>query len=312
MQPSAQLLVLLALLVPHVRTSASNAETERRNAIKPPRLVSKDGSWNIHGLWPGVPHILPDGGLARHLQCLIGNGTVVDIGAGAGQYGAWFGNCSRPRPRWTGYDGAGNVEAISATGPPGAFTRRLNLCDNNSIVGVHDWAMSLEVGEHLPSNCIPNFISLLHQSNRKGIILSWSNNPFGKGHISLRSKPEVAAVLAPLGYYSPTNLSDLIRKTAQMPWLKQNVQIFLRREAAAPEFPQVTRTTFYPNECRMTGEATVVKVWDRKHGRNVSRIRKVPSGQGPTNCAEHEARCSCTETLVRWNEEWLRAQASVQ
>ena len=38
----------------------------------------------------------------------------MDVGAGAGQYGAFFGGCSEDeaRPRYHGYDGAENVKAI--------------------------------------------------------------------------------------------------------------------------------------------------------------------------------------------------------
>ncbi|KAL3927677.1 MAG: hypothetical protein SGPRY_002716 [Prymnesium sp.] len=83
---SAHLLIrLLALHLTHEPSHAS--------------LVSNDGWWNIKGRWPGVPHVAADNGLARHLQCLIGNDSVVDIGAGSGQYGAC--ECGADFGYWT-------------------------------------------------------------------------------------------------------------------------------------------------------------------------------------------------------------------
>eukprot|EP00966_Prymnesium_polylepis_P168812 3903379-Prymnesium_polylepis.1 len=59
-----------------------------------------------------------DMGLARAIQCLVGNGSIVDVGAGAGQYGAFFAACSTPRVQCGGFDGAPTVENLSASGPP--------------------------------------------------------------------------------------------------------------------------------------------------------------------------------------------------
>ena len=177
-------------------------------------LVTSTGAWNISGRWPGHPHVPPDAGVGHSLRCLLGEQSVVDIGAGAGQYGAFFGACSGRRPKWSGFDGALNVEAISATGPPGAFTRHVDLCDANVDVGRHDWAMSLEVAEHLPSHCLPGFIALFNRSARVGVVLSWGQDQRGRGHISPRRPAEVEQLMSAYGWFAAVNLSRAVGMTA--------------------------------------------------------------------------------------------------
>ena len=154
----------------------------------------RDGSWKVDSgvTWPGV-YGLADSGLARAIQCLVGRGTLVDIGAGAGSYGAWLEGCApRERPQWIGYDGNVDVESFTRHGPPGALTRYLNLCDASARakLPMYDWAMSIEVGEHLPATCIPNYLALLNATARYGIVLSWYEQFTRTQHFCTRLHPE--------------------------------------------------------------------------------------------------------------------------
>jgi len=69
--------------------------------------------------------------------------TVVDVGAGIGQYGAVFETYSS-RILWRGYDGAGNVENFT-NGRVKWFDATDVALD--TINGLADWVVSLEIAE---------------------------------------------------------------------------------------------------------------------------------------------------------------------
>lgn len=201
--------------------------------------VQPDGMWKVgsssSAVWPGI-YGMPDTGLARAVQCIVGRGTLLDLGAGAGQYGAFFKSCpAGSRPRWTGFDGNPDIEAFSLKGPPGAWTRPLNLCEAGpdaarSLAGssAYDWVMSVEVGEHLPARCIPRFLGLLNHSARSGLILSWGTDTRGRGHISPKPVAEVQGLVTALGFVLAPWVGSWLRAHAFAPWLQHNPQVYVR------------------------------------------------------------------------------------
>ena len=265
------------------------------------------GVWRLFGPWPGSSHFPVDLGLARTLACLFRNGTVLDLGAGSGMYGAWFESCSEGfRPRWTGFDGAQNVEAFSATGPPGAFTRHLNLChvDNSSSLGLFDWAMSLEVAEHLPWRCIPPYLHLLDRSNRFGIVLAWGQEGGkgrgGKGHISPRSREQVAQIMRTLGYVLATNVTALLRMTARFGWLRKDLACYVRHASPQPAVPLASRSIMYPPRCRANGDtAPTVRLGPDRRSR-VTVWKPTPGGFNDS-CNGMERKCpGCLHFRYHW------------
>ena len=140
-----------------------------------------EGDWGkpdaIFPLHPAAHHVKADTGIVSAIaKYILSNTTdtnktitIIDIGAGVGQYGNWFANHA-PQISWQGYDGAGNIETftnnqvkwIDATEP--VF---------DTINGTADWVMSLEVGEHIPSSTTHAFVKTLIRHAKKGIILSW-------------------------------------------------------------------------------------------------------------------------------------------
>eukprot|EP00966_Prymnesium_polylepis_P034005 790821-Prymnesium_polylepis.1 len=67
--------------------------------------------------------------------------------------------------------------------------------------------MSIEVGEHIPRKCIPNFVRVLTKLSRLGIVLSWAHHGQpGRGHVSPKSKAEVIDLRA-----RPADLISLAR-----------------------------------------------------------------------------------------------------
>lgn len=80
-------------------------------------------------------------GLARALGTLFENASVLDIGAGLGQYGTFFAR-HHPTVRWTGIDGAEGVEEATS-----GRVRFVELADGllPSLQHSADWVLALEV-----------------------------------------------------------------------------------------------------------------------------------------------------------------------
>ena len=87
--------------------------------------------------WPAPFHFL-DVGLGRFIRNTVANRSILDVGAGSGQYGAWFARANEhggPRTRWSGIDGAANVESFTrAYGPRGAAVKHANICGRSESV----------------------------------------------------------------------------------------------------------------------------------------------------------------------------------
>ena len=203
---------------------------------RPTPRCSTDGGFLLHQLsaWPARGTFLDDG-LAKGIAQLVGNATVLDVGAGSGQYGAWFHELrgsGRDAPRWRGIDGASGVaEFTRRLGPPGAETDYVNLCDASAAARLptHDWAMSLEVGEHIPPRCLTSYLHLLHTANRFGIILTWSTDcGSGTCHISCREQRDVVSLFEFLNYRVDESASRQLRAGASLGHIKRTLLILRR------------------------------------------------------------------------------------
>lgn len=189
-----------------------------------------DGSFVINATrWPAPYHFLDDG-VARFLLETVGSDSLLDIGAGSGQYGAWFESQRSLHwrmPIWRGVDGASNIEEYTRTrGPPGSFVQHASVCDATLRLPPADWAMALEVGEHLPSQCVPTFTELLARSARHGILLSWARpGQGGVCHISTRDVRWVRATFEGLGWAVDEQRTEQARAAAKLSWLRKNLLV---------------------------------------------------------------------------------------
>ena len=128
---------------------------------------------NGHSYWYPRHHLSADPGILRYLVSMVDENpevTINDFGAGVGQYGHEL-MAARPKAKYLGYDGAGNVEhwthqpaparvnlqTMRKTPPWGSRERYLcyrflqwfDLTKPQALPKA-DWVMSLEVGEHVP------------------------------------------------------------------------------------------------------------------------------------------------------------------
>ena len=205
---------------------------------------SGDGSFVLNATrWPAPYHFL-DGGVARFLLDTVGGASLLDVGAGSGQYGAWF-DVQRHHPErhnatavpsWRGVDGATDIEAFTrAHGPPGSLVRHANLCAAGLTLQPADWIMSLEVGEHLPGRCVPSFCELLSNTARVGIVLSWARpGQSGVCHVSTREPEWVRGAFMRLGWEVDEQLSAQGRSRAHLGWFKKNLWVLRRPRRHRP------------------------------------------------------------------------------
>ena len=145
--------------------------------------------------------------LTRRLGSTRGNQwlSVSDFGAGVGQLGHTLLSIE-PTLRYHGYDGAGNVEAVT-----NGFLSYADLTLPLALPR-RDWVISMEVGEHLPWNHEKMFVRNLHAHNCRGVILSWAQlSTWVHGHINNHRLEYVREVFEGLGYRNATDITSALR-----------------------------------------------------------------------------------------------------
>lgn len=164
-----------------------------------------------------APHVAADSAIADFLAATLRRCkdppecrqyiylSVNDFGAGVGQYGHAL--LSRdPGYRWRGYDGAGNVESVT-----NGFVSFFDLTIPLSLPRA-DWAMSLEVGEHVPNAHERMLIRNLHAHNCRGILLSWAYlGKWGVGHVNNHGNAYLVDTFQQLGYFYNAQKTDELR-----------------------------------------------------------------------------------------------------
>lgn len=170
-------------------------------------------------------HLDADHTLVPHLAALFADQSVLDMGAGVGQYGHRFQHLlANFSIKWRGYDGALNVDSYT-----NGYVRFADLSRPVHLGFVADWVMSLEVGEHIPAVSADTFVHNLHIHNHKGIVLSWAvRGQGGTDHVNELGNEEVKQMVLPLGYIYDERTSDSLRKHSTFSWFKNTIMVFQR------------------------------------------------------------------------------------
>ena len=137
--------------------------------------------------------------MATRLFNMFGNDSVVDLGAGQGQYGILSDSIgSKRKSGWFSVDSTENIYKLTQ-----GSVHFADLTASADIQGVEpaDWVVCIEVAEHIARSSQAAFIANLHFLNRKGIVLSWAlpNQP-GSHHVNCRTNAYVGNLFANLGY----------------------------------------------------------------------------------------------------------------
>ena len=156
--------------------------------------------------------------------------SISDFGAGVGQYGSNLESLFPDTLLYRGYDGAGDVEDYTF-----GYLQFFDLTIPLNLP-VSDWVLSLEVGEHIPSQSEGMMIRNLHAHNCKGIILSWGiEGQGGDNHINLHNNEYVIQIFEELGYNYDKSETDLFRNSIPEGkvngfWFKNSLMVFRRTE----------------------------------------------------------------------------------
>lgn len=165
-----------------------------------------------------------DARLAAGLASYYGprGGSIVDLGCGSGFYVRYLSGLGFP---CAGYDANPNTPALS-----GGLCQVADL-SRRVWLGVWDWALSLEVGEHIPPECEQAFIDNVHRCNRRGAVISWAiPGQTGVGHVNERSNEYIIDQFTRRGYRYDADQSAWLRIAASLPWFKRTIMVFERVE----------------------------------------------------------------------------------
>lgn len=149
--------------------------------------------------------------------------SVVDFGCGNGAYVRAF---SAAGLRCDGYDGNPLTEPLTE-----GACRVLDLSLPVDLETTYDWVLSLEVGEHIPSQFENSFLGNIDRHNRKGVILSWAiPGQGGYGHINERSNEYIRKRFTEMGYFGDIVLEQQLRdSTSNCWWFRNTIMVFRRK-----------------------------------------------------------------------------------
>merc|ERR1739842_266376 len=94
-----------------------------------------------------------------------------------------------------------------------------------------DWAMSIEVGEHIPAESEDIFIDNITKHACKGIILSWAvPGQGGQGHINEQYNGHVIEQLKKRGFRHDLSGQTDLRMMVVLPWFINTIMVFIAED----------------------------------------------------------------------------------
>ena len=203
----------------------------------PPQVdqVRHDTQAGASGAWmlsPTYTYFL-DRGLVSELAQLFAGQSVIELGAGKGCYAH---ELARAPPRKPGesriavraFDGAPNVVNMT-----GGLVRRADLTVPLPDTRPAEWVLCLETAEHIPRAHEQQLLNNLDALNTVGVVLSWSNNAGGNGHVNLRTNEWVVRRLSQMGYDHDERAERALRRAVNaIHWFRDTVMVFRKRAGA--------------------------------------------------------------------------------
>lgn len=189
----------------------------------------EDQQYNETGCWliddPGTKEHAYDKSLARaiseYLKFMSCN-DAVDLGCGLGMYVKFLNYVGIPTE---GYDGNPHTEKLTH-----GKCKVLDLAQPISIAK-YDWAISLEVGEHIPEEFEQTFIDNVAKSAKKGIIISWAiEGQGGYGHVNCKNNDYIKEEFAKRGFAPQEEAEKVLRERAHLDWFKNTIMVFKRND----------------------------------------------------------------------------------
>lgn len=211
-----------------MRAGQSTPCPEHVDQVRHDTHAGESGAWLLS---PTYTYFL-DRGLVTELTRLFAGASVVELGAGKGCYAA---SLRRAPPRRIGesriavraFDGAPNVVPMT-----GGLVQRADLvAPLRSAPG--EWVLCLETAEHIPRQYEDQLLANLDSLNTVGIVLSWSNNAGGNGHVNLRTNAWAVQRFAKMGYeHDEREERALRRAVSDIHWFRDTIMVFRRKSKA--------------------------------------------------------------------------------
>jgi hypothetical protein len=144
--------------------------------------------------------------------------SLVDIGCGNGKYTM---NFMANGIHCIGYDGSPLTPELTYG------TCRIADFSELVDIGKFDMVLSLEVGEHIPSEYENIFLDNLAYASDGYIVISWAipGQP-GIGHVNCQTNFHVIRALRERGFYHNLSIEDYLRKHSSLPWFKETLMVF--------------------------------------------------------------------------------------
>lgn len=171
-------------------------------------------TWKIDpDLWRALMAVLPDK-----------QRRIVDIGAGIGHYVEAL---SLQGHLCAGIDGIEGIDQLS-----GGKVQHYDLTQPVTWSPKADWALFIEVGEHIPAQFEQIAVDNVAGAATEGLIVSWAYpGQRGRDHINCREQAWVVRQFAERGWPLDKQKTELAKATAGGGWKKKLV-VFTRENSA--------------------------------------------------------------------------------
>lgn len=165
-----------------------------------------------------------DYGLLKALlsRMLVPGDSIADFGASLGAYSIFLNR-------------TGLVEAFAFDGSPGidavtkGAVRTLLLDQPFTLWQSFDWALCLEVLEHIPQHSSRTVLENLRRHARKGAVISWAlsyTNYLDPLHVNGRDDPDVLEALREVGFERDAEATDMLRAASTLWWVGESVAVY--------------------------------------------------------------------------------------
>lgn len=162
-------------------------------------------------------------GLLRHVWQPPYDGeplTVADFGAGGGQYSTWLNETGLVKA--FAFDGTQQASVIS-----NGSVQEINLIEDVNLWRTFDWIVCLEVGEHIPKQFSKTLLQNLKRHAVRGLVMSWSDDWEGIGHVNCLSQEEfVAFVEQEAGLVLDPEATKLVKAGCEIDYISRTIAVF--------------------------------------------------------------------------------------
>lgn len=160
--------------------------------------------------------------LSKFLCDSLKGKSIMDLGCGSASYLA---DLKKVNCKVQGYDG--NPFTPKLTNGLGKVADLSKICN----LGIHDWVISFEAGEHIPKEYEDNFFTNLCSNAKEGIVLSWAiEGQPGEGHVNCRNNEYIIEKMYEKNFICDYFKSNFLRNLTPVDWFKTNLLIFYKIE----------------------------------------------------------------------------------